>query len=242
VIGVDATGIAGTQSPLALGMGLGVGLLQRRLVGPRLGAGWPWVAATTIGLSLPFAIVDLLPLAGVGVPYSLGAYVAAGGALVGVLQWRLLRTAGFERAVWWAVLTPAGWMLAGSTVSVAQWLPRSLGPIAAVFYLAIVMSGGLLLGVTAALAWRLLRAPAAKDAIFEFRVANNTSGAVAFYVEPWGGKYIVPSHGALRVVIEAPSYPMLEWEVAEDAHLLAVHGPAGALATVYDGETRVQAK
>lgn len=77
--------------------------------------------------------------------------------------------------------------------------------------------------------------------IFEFRIANSTSSAAAFYLEPWGGKYTVPSHGALRVVIEAPSYPVLEWEVADDGHALIVQEPVGALATVYDGETEVRA-
>jgi hypothetical protein len=77
---------------------------------------------------------------------------------------------------------------------------------------------------------------------FEFRVANNTSNATAFYLEPWGGKYIIRSHGALRVVIEAPICPVLEWELAEDVHSLVVHEPAGALATVYDGDAEVRAE
>jgi hypothetical protein len=78
--------------------------------------------------------------------------------------------------------------------------------------------------------------------LFEFRIANSTSKPIAFYLEPWGGKYTVSSHGALRVVIESPSYPILEWEVAEDTHALVVQEPAGALATVYDGETEVRAQ
>jgi hypothetical protein len=78
--------------------------------------------------------------------------------------------------------------------------------------------------------------------LFDFRVTNNTSSAPAFYLEPWGGKYTVPSHGALRVVIESPSYPVLEWEVSEDTQALVVLDPAGSLATVYDGETEVRAR
>ena len=78
--------------------------------------------------------------------------------------------------------------------------------------------------------------------LFEIRVTNNTASATAFYLEPWGGKYTVPSRGALRVVIESPSYPVLEWEVAEGTHALVVHEPAGASATVYDGETEARAE
>jgi hypothetical protein len=65
---------------------------------------------------------------------------------------------------------------------------------------------------------------------------------VGFCLEPWGGKYKVPGHGALRVVIESPSRPVLEWELAEDIHTLIVHEPAGALATIYDGENQVRAE
>ena len=46
----------------------------------------------------------------------------------------------------------------------------------------------------------------------------------------------------MRVVIESPSYPVLEWELAEDTYALVVHDPASALATVYDGETEVHAE
>jgi hypothetical protein len=78
--------------------------------------------------------------------------------------------------------------------------------------------------------------------ILEFRISNSTSTAVAFCLEPWGGRYKVPSHGALRVVIEAATLPVLEWELAEDIHALVVHEPAGAVATVYDGENEVRAE
>lgn len=78
--------------------------------------------------------------------------------------------------------------------------------------------------------------------IFEFRISNSASRAVDFCLEPWGGKYNVPGHGALRVIIESPSCPVLEWELAEGIHALIVHDPAGASATVYDGENQVHAE
>ena len=77
---------------------------------------------------------------------------------------------------------------------------------------------------------------------FEFRISNSTSMTTSFCLEPWGGKYKVPGAGALRVIIESPTYPVLEWELAEDNHTLIVHEPAGALATVYDGENQVSAE
>lgn len=77
---------------------------------------------------------------------------------------------------------------------------------------------------------------------FEFRISNSTSRSIAFYLEPWGGKYTVPSHGNLRVVIESPSAPVLEWNHADDVHEMVVHEPAGAIATVFDGAKQVRAE
>lgn len=77
---------------------------------------------------------------------------------------------------------------------------------------------------------------------FEFRISNSTERSAAFYLEPWGGKYPIPSRRALRVVIDAPSPPQLEWELASDTHTLIVHHPPGAVATVYDGERIVLAE
>jgi hypothetical protein len=80
--------------------------------------------------------------------------------------------------------------------------------------------------------------------VIELRIANSTSKVVPFYLEPWGGKYKVPSQGALRIVIESPSpgYPELEWELSDDIHALVVRGPTGVVATVYDGEDEVFAE
>ncbi len=78
--------------------------------------------------------------------------------------------------------------------------------------------------------------------VFEFQISNTTSKTIAFYLEPWGGKYKLPGHGALRVVIKSPDYPVVEWELAEDIHALIVHDPAGAIATVFDGENEVRAE
>lgn len=78
--------------------------------------------------------------------------------------------------------------------------------------------------------------------VVEFRISNTSSVAATFCLEPWGGRYKVPGHGVLRVVIEAPTDPVVEWELAEDMHALVVHEPAGAVATVYDGEREVRAE
>jgi hypothetical protein len=76
----------------------------------------------------------------------------------------------------------------------------------------------------------------------ELRISNGTSRKMTFYLEPWGGKYVIHEHRALRVVIEAPSSPVLEWETTDETQTLVVHDPAGTLATVFDGEHQVRAE
>lgn len=77
---------------------------------------------------------------------------------------------------------------------------------------------------------------------YEFRISNTTSTSVVFYLEPWGGKYRLPPKAALRVVLESPTTPIVEWELAEDIHALIVHDPAEALATVYNGDREIHAE
>jgi hypothetical protein len=160
IIGVDSLGVSGTQFPLAVGMGLGVGAVQARLVASPLGGRRPWIVATTAGLSLPFVLGDALRLAGVPLPYALPAYVAAGGVLAAALQRRLLLAQAMAGTSWWLVITPIGWLLAGATGLLNDLLPKTPGLIGAGRYLAVVLSGGVVLGVASAVAWRLAR-PAA---------------------------------------------------------------------------------
>jgi hypothetical protein len=126
-------------------------------VAPLLGGGRRWVAATTLGLSLPFVVTDVLRLLGAGLPFSLSAYVAIGGVLAGLLQWQLL-SPSTAAAAWWPVITPIGWILAASMVWVAEWLPKNVtGLLGAGRYVAVVLTGGLVLGLADAAAWRLMR-------------------------------------------------------------------------------------
>lgn len=155
IIGVESLGVREVQFPLAMGMGLGVGRLQARVLQPLRVTARQWIGATTIGLSAPFAVADLLQQLDRPLPFSLVGYVALGGTLAGALQWRLLRPRGTP-AMWWLAITPIGWLLGASTVWVSEAVPRTLGLIGALLYLAIVMSGGLVLGAAGAIALRLM--------------------------------------------------------------------------------------
>lgn len=155
VVVADGVGAPGLQSPLPVGMGLGVGLLQGRWLASRLGHAGRWVIATSSGLALPFLVADLSHLLGTPVPYALAAYVAAGGVVAAAFQWLLLR-AVVASPVWWLLVTPVGWLLGGSTVWINErLLPKTPGLIGALQYVSVVLSGGLVLGIACVLAWRL---------------------------------------------------------------------------------------
>ncbi len=141
------------QFPVGLGMGLGVGFMQGRIVRTLLGAAAPWRWSCALGLALPFLAADLAQQAGRPLPYSLYLAVALGGLTVGIWQARLLRRR-FSRAGWWVAASVVGWSLAAGLGAVADGLPRShavRGIWGALAYLGIVAAGGLLLGVVTGL-------------------------------------------------------------------------------------------
>ncbi len=158
---VEVLGAPTVQFPLALGMGLGVGALQTPVLRRAFPGTRGWVTATALGLSAPFALSDTLQLAGVALPFSLPAHVAVGGVLAAVLQWRLLRGVidRAERAWWWLVVTPPGWLLAGSTVWLNEMLPKIPGIVGALLYVAVVLAGGLVLGAASAVSWERMVRP-----------------------------------------------------------------------------------
>jgi hypothetical protein len=78
--------------------------------------------------------------------------------------------------------------------------------------------------------------------VLKFRISNSSAAVATFCLEPWGGRYRVPANGLLSVVIEAPTEPIVEWDLGDDIPTLIVQDPAGAEATVYDGENQVRAE
>lgn len=152
-------GLGDSQFPVGLGMGVGVGLLQRRVVAERTGTGRGWLGASALGLTAPFLARDLAGLFALELPYALAGSIVVGGLLVGLLQWRVLRLdAG--RAASWVVASVVAWTLGGSTVLLNdRVLPKTPGILGALVYIAVILIGGILLGVTTGLVLpRMLRA------------------------------------------------------------------------------------
>jgi hypothetical protein len=149
LVGVESVGIRQTQSPLALGMGAGVGFLQARLLSRYLGARTPWLAATALGLAAPFIITDISRAVGVPLPYSLPAFVPSGASS------RAFAVAApaqdYQAGVHVAVCLTHRLDLGGSTVWINdRWLPRIPGLVGALLFVLIILVGGVILGACTA--------------------------------------------------------------------------------------------
>ena len=164
-IGISGmVGLGSTQFPLGLGMGTGVGLLQRGLVADRVLAPTAWWRASIIGVTAPFVLWDLLKLLHVTLPYALATTVVLCGLTVGVLQASVLR-AHSTRSAEWIPASVLGWGLAAATLLVNDRLPKTPGLVGALIYVAVVLVGGVLLGLVTGLALeRLLKAPSGSPA------------------------------------------------------------------------------
>lgn len=151
----DAVGISGSQTPVGVGMGAGVGIMQARALRKIISGAGAWVWSSVVGLAAPFLVFDVSRAAGFELPYSLYVSVAVGGLAAGLWQAMLLRPAA-GNAWMWAVGSTAGWSLAAASAVVADRLPRALslrGLAGAGTYLAVVLAGGLVLGLVTAVAF-----------------------------------------------------------------------------------------
>ena len=143
-------GLGETQFPIGLGMGAGVGFMQRRLIAARLHAGRGWLYASIVGLTAPFVVHDIEWAMRGATSYGLTGSVILGGLAAGLLQWRLLRPFGPHTA-WWVPASVLGWGLAASMVVVNdKLLPKIPGLAGALIFIAVVLVGGVLLGAATA--------------------------------------------------------------------------------------------
>lgn len=156
----EMVGVRGSQIAVGLGMGLGVGIAQERALRPLLGPSQRWRWVSTLGLALPFLVVDLARLLGLTLPYSLYGAVALAGISAGLGQAALLRTQPVS-AVRWVLSSAIGWSAAAAIVAAADTLTREStlrGLPGALLYLGIVGAGGVVLGLATSLPLRPLAA------------------------------------------------------------------------------------
>lgn len=130
----------GAQFVVGVGMGAGVGLLQARVVGPRVPSKRAWAVASTVGMGAPFALWDLGSIAGLGALFSLPVCALAGALFAGLLQARLLGDSARPR---WVLASVLGWGIPVGLMAVGDALPRGPG---SVLSLPAMFFGGAVLG------------------------------------------------------------------------------------------------
>jgi hypothetical protein len=157
-LGGEAIGIGGIQSLVGAAMGIGIGVMQGRVLRPALGPARPWILATTIGLALPFLVYDLSVALDRPLPYLLPVVVAIGGVCVGGWQVMLLART-FAGTGIWVVASVVGWTAAAGAAFAADLLQKSgiRGITGALLYLGAAALGGPVLGLMTGLALRRLR-------------------------------------------------------------------------------------
>jgi hypothetical protein len=158
-VGAEAVGLSEGQFALGLAMGATIGFLQWLVARRSFGATSVWFWASAIGMTLPFALCDLLG-------YSLDGSIlivpaALGALLVGIGQHRLFGIRGI-RAYLWAPASAIAWALAAATTLALLAIPYdpASGPLQWLRPLLAFVSGGIVLGVITgcALVW-LFRSP-----------------------------------------------------------------------------------
>ncbi len=157
--GAEAVGLPEGQFALGLAMGATIGFLQWLVARRSFGATSVWFWASAIGMTLPFALCDLI---GYNLDGSILIVPAALGALlVGIGQHRLFGIRSI-RAYFWAPASAFAWTLAAATtlaLLAIRYNPAS-GPLQWLRPLLAFVSGGIVLGVITGcvLVW-LFRSP-----------------------------------------------------------------------------------
>ena len=151
----DLIGLPGSNFIVGIGMGVGVGYAQGRVLKQWLGTIRHWMWATVLGLGGLFVVEDLVAVVWSEFDdlHSLQLDVAIAGLLVGLLQRRILCSHS-DRANWWVPASVAAWVLAAWTASVTP-----AGGQNALLNLGMILMGGVVLGVVTggALVWMLRR-------------------------------------------------------------------------------------
>jgi hypothetical protein len=161
----EVIGLGGMQVIVGAGMGLGIGLMQGRVVRGLINKAAPWIWSCVIGLAIPFLLIDVSKIFGFDLPYSLQYSIALGGLIAGLWQALLLRSR-FHQTWSWVAMSALGWTLAAGTAAMADYISKLRllhGIWGALAFLGIVAVGGLVLGLVTvvSLAWMLRYKPAA---------------------------------------------------------------------------------
>jgi hypothetical protein len=146
----------GNQFAVGLGMGLGVGFAQWRIARKWFGVTSIWMWATVVAMGMPFVLTDVIAKQFLGNErIFLFLNVALGALLLGLFEWRILRTQS-KRAHMCIFMNIVGWMLPTVGISLMPGgHPESF--LAIIFNISVVAFGGVVLGIVSGviLLWML---------------------------------------------------------------------------------------
>lgn len=145
----DGIGIENLQFYLGIGMALGTGYMQWRVLRRTHGISSKWIWYSVIGMGAPFLLFDLLKLfAGLQLGANYIKYsLCIASVLSGILQFLVLRKHA-NKAGLWVVASILGWVAATGTVLIIDYTRGIANNLAAFFInLSLILTGGLVLGL-----------------------------------------------------------------------------------------------
>ncbi len=157
----EGAGIHNMQFYTGVGIGLGVGYTQWRVLRRLCGVGMAWIWSAVAGLGLPFLLFDLLKMfANINLgDYYLLCSVCVGSLLTGMLQYRVLRPYTSTPAIW-ILACILGWIASVVTVLAINYT-RMLSNNNWFLFIAnlmLILAGGVVLGtITAPFISRMLK-------------------------------------------------------------------------------------
>lgn len=123
---IEAIGLGGYQFFIGIGMGLGVGYMQGRVLSLYFGINYRWVLYSVIGMGFSFILFDFGKSFSTLLPeYNLLYSVSLGGLITAVLQYLLLKER-FPNALPWLLYCFAGWTLSGALIRFTE-IMESIG-------------------------------------------------------------------------------------------------------------------
>ena len=146
---LDRIGVT-SQFFVGTGMAAGVGFMQARILRKKLGWNWDWMWTTVIGMTTSFLLFDLGSMVWSASPkFNLPLSIVLGSLLVGVLQFRILKSKSLKYSKYWILVCFLGWSAAGSMVGLSDYLNQVLprNPISIIpFILLVLVISSILLG------------------------------------------------------------------------------------------------
>lgn len=156
-VSFDAFGIEGLQFFMAIGMGLGMGYMQWRFLDAHIKISKQWIFYLTIGLTIPFLILDLIKQFIYFQPNALliALCISLGSIISGILQIRLIKPY-IKSNTSWILFSFLGWTLAGLSIYSVDYTHHISNHNLTLFFINLLalLAGGPIVGLITQLGFR----------------------------------------------------------------------------------------